>query len=381
MKKTLVKKVGYHPSQDWRTYISDVSNEENRKILEVFLDSVESKRGTPLRPNTKRGYIFALKLFSNHIKKPFAEITKRDLNEFVTYLRKQGQKEGSINKRKIAIRKLYYWMQEFEYLEENPAKKLRLGVKKKKVIYLSPREVGAMCEAAKAKCYRDYAILKTLFHTGLRATELIELSVLPSSEGNHIDFERGIMHVNKTKSADRRSFKIPKWSELKPILERYLNGTRPYDGHPYRVPPTKDPLNPMFTSNQKKRLAYTNLNNIFSKYVVKAGIERLELFPEATFKDVAPHTARRTFATSYVRAGGNILKLKHILGHQDLNTTQLYLGMIKAELDEDDETDLYNHTPIQRRQPEPPEPQPIPQPQDDHIVPVHARNKYDFTYV
>ena len=163
-------------------------------------------------------------------------------------------------------------------------------------------------------------------------------------------------------------------SQLKPILERYIDFSQ--------IKPTKDSGNPLFTGRWKRGICHQRLSVIFKRTAIESGIDRLEFFPERTYKDITPHLCRKTFATSYIRAGGDIIKLQKILGHQSIETTMIYLGWVKAECDKDDmEIGLYDSAPRPKPQPQY-EPQPIPQLEDRHITPVHAtkKNGYDPAY-
>lgn len=112
-----------------------------------------------------------------------------------------------------------------------------------------------------------------------------------------------------------------------------------------------------------------------------AGIKRLEFFPERTYEDITPHIARKSFATAFIRSGGDIIRLKGILGHENINTTMVYLGMVRAELDDSDtEMGLYNSKPAPNT--EQSHPQPIRQPQNDYPTPMHAEKKgFDMAYM
>ena len=60
------------------------------------------------------------------------------------------------------------------------------------------------------------------------------------------------------------------------------------------------------------------------RYAKKAGID----------KDITPHTLRHTFATGFIRQGQNVMRLKKILGHSDISTTQIYVTLANKDIEE-----------------------------------------------
>ena len=73
----------------------------------------------------------------------------------------------------------------------------------------------------------------------------------------------------------------------------------------------------VFCTRQGAKLSYHNLNRDYRRLCVKLGIEK-----EGSF-----HRLRHTFATNYVRSGGNILYLSRVLGHTTLQMTKRYVGI------------------------------------------------------
>lgn len=68
------------------------------------------------------------------------------------------------------------------------------------------------------------------------------------------------------------------------------------------------------------------VQQVFKRLVARAGIEG---------RKRGPHTFRHTFATEYIRAGGNVFTLQRILGHSSVDTSMLYVHMVEADLARD----------------------------------------------
>ena len=74
------------------------------------------------------------------------------------------------------------------------------------------------------------------------------------------------------------------------------------------------------------------LNRPLSRDGVKTAFRRI--FDRAEIK-AGPHSLRHTFATTYLRRGGDLYHLSRILGHSNVRTTDIYLHLVSADLIED----------------------------------------------
>lgn len=140
--------------------------------------------------------------------------------------------------------------------------------------------------------YRNYIILMTLSRTGMRADEIVKLRKRDITEKTII--------VRQGKGKKDRV--IPLDKELSGLLGLYTDRLTP-----------KDKIFPM--SNRQIR-------NIVYKYA-----------PEGL--NVHPHTLRHSFAVHCLKSGMNIRSLQKILGHSNLNTTQVYLDVVGKDIVDD----------------------------------------------
>ncbi len=98
---------------------------------------------------------------------------------------------------------------------------------------------------------------------------------------------------------------VPFSYELRRVLVKYMQKL------PRRL------ANHVFCTRDGSRLSYHNLNRDYGQLCAKAHITK-----EGSF-----HRLRHTFATNYVRSGGNILYLSRVLGHTTLQMTKRYVGI------------------------------------------------------
>jgi integrase/recombinase XerD len=142
--------------------------------------------------------------------------------------------------------------------------------------------------------YRDKLIIKFLFYTGVRVSELIKI------KKNDIIFEEGFVKVYG-KGGKERIVPIPK--ELLNELKDYINKINTENIFP-------------LSSRQVERI----IKNIAKK----AGIS----------KKVTPHVLRHSLATTLLSKGVDIRYIQEILGHSSLNITQIYTHVVPNQLKE-----------------------------------------------
>lgn len=149
--------------------------------------------------------------------------------------------------------------------------------------------------------YRNWAICCFLLGTGLRALELRELKI------NNVDLSSNFVNLAHTKNKKPRQVPIP--NTLHNILVGYLQ---------YRGGDSDDYL---FPNSFGDRIPRSTLQMGITKYCKKRGIAKYSL-----------HLFRHTFATLYLRNGGQFATLKTILGHSSYKMMDTYIHMAGEDL-------------------------------------------------
>ena len=176
---------------------------------------------------------------------------------------------------------------------ENLAKQIKAPkVDKRLPKFITYDELNKLLE--NAENYRDKLIIKFLFYTGVRVSELIKIKT------NDLIFEDGFVKVYG-KGGKERIVPIPK--ELLNELKDYINKINTENIFP-------------LSSRQVERII---------KYIAKnAGIS----------KKVTPHVLRHSLATTLLSKGVDIRYIQEILGHSSLNITQIYTHVVPNQLKE-----------------------------------------------
>lgn len=156
---------------------------------------------------------------------------------------------------------------------------------------------------------RDRAILATFYASGLRVSELAELTV------DRLDLEEGQVRVTGKGQKERVAFLDQKSCDcLRQYLERVRSGVR-------------SPETTLFLTRRKSGFTRQGLWLLIKGYALKCGISR----------NVSPHTLRHTFATHLLSHGMDIRSIQILLGHSDIQTTEIYthvdIGGLAADLE------------------------------------------------
>lgn len=202
----------------------------------------------------------------------------------------------------------FKWAEKTGYNKKNPAEK----IEKPKLPHRLPRcltksEMNTVLDHAvqyewlyKFERIRNITILYTFIYTGLRLNELLKLRI------TDVNLEAQEIYVNHGKGGKNRSV---------PIHPKLLGTLRGYIEHRNA---RKKISQWFFTGiHSDKRLYEKNVQEFCKKISISSGIK------------FTPHMLRHTFARLSCDADMNIFKLKEIMGHSHVNTTQIYLSVSK----------------------------------------------------
>ena len=149
--------------------------------------------------------------------------------------------------------------------------------------------------------YRNFLILSLLLGTGIRKTELLQLSL------TDIDFDARVLLVRG--KGDKQRF-VPLSKMMVRLLRNYLMKRKAY------LADVNQDSNALFVNRLGRRLGKSGLEEIFAKMKKGLKIDKRRL---------SPHTFRHTFARAFLSNGGNLFSLQDILGHEDIATTRIYV--------------------------------------------------------
>ena len=156
---------------------------------------------------------------------------------------------------------------------------------------------------------RDRAVLETLYATGMRVSELINL------KQRDINFEEGMVLVFGKGSKERI---VPIGRSARKWIQRYQRESR------MKLAKKSKSLDALFLNVRGTKLGRMTVWKIIRRYARASGIK----------KEVHPHTFRHSFATHLLEGGADLRVVQEMLGHADIATTQIYTHIDREYLKE-----------------------------------------------
>ena len=154
------------------------------------------------------------------------------------------------------------------------------------------------------KSRRDKAMLELLYATGIKVSELIELTV------SNINLQIGILHLHN----EKKERIVPMYPAAVKAISSYLVNVRP-------VIVTDEAEDRLFTNMNGQPMSRQGFWKIIKHYAETAGIK----------KDITPHTLRHSFAAHLLENGAQLKDIKEMLGHSDISSTQVYAQFVKSK--------------------------------------------------
>lgn len=297
------------------------------KWIQKFLTHLATDRGASAY--TQRNYRDALSEFSKwrhdeHKAPPAWDKLQRD--DFRGYLRFLGRNNlgrAAIQLRFSALRTFYKFLIRHGAVSVSPIKNLSLPKLEKRLPkYLTaqqmrdlliapmkpleqPKEKGRGRPVSAAICFRDLAVLETIYSCGLRVSELCGL------RADDIDWNEQLVRVRGKGKKER----------LVPIGQPALNAIRDYW---HLLPQQPAGQSPVFLSEKPNPtpIAPYVLQVRLKKHLATAGLD-----PSLT-----PHKLRHSYATHLLDAGADLRSVQELLGHAHLVTTQVYTHLTTERL-------------------------------------------------
>lgn len=284
-----------------------------------FLEHLEIERGRSVKTIENYDHYLSTLFSYAKIKQP-KEITEPLVREFRLWLNRQpGTKVGNRmepmkrrtqNYYLIALRAFLKFLRKRDIESLSPERIELAKVPERSLDLISPAELERLMNAPDSSTptgLRDRAILELLFSTGLRISELCNLSI------DDVDLTRDEFSVRGKGDKVRVVFLS---DDAKSAIQKYLAGRRDMDEALFIQYGKK-------AKNAKElRLSPRAVQRTLKACAIKAGITR----------KVTPHVIRHSFATDLLRNGADLRSVQALLGHAHIGTTQIYTHVTDKHL-------------------------------------------------
>lgn len=264
--------------------------------------------------NTVSSYIRDIRQFSDWLERiegvDVLAAKQVNISGYLAFIREQGKSGATASRTLASLKNFYTYLVSSGFLESSPVSgdiHVERGEKKLPQI-LTGKEVElllAQPACVDAKGYRDKAMLETMYATGIRVSELIQLNL------DDVNLDLGLLKCNSSK----KSRMIPLYPAALRALSVYIRDVR----NVLVADPTERAL---FVNVSGARMSRQGFWKILKYYQTKAGIE----------KEITPHTLRHSFAVHLLENGADLGSLQELMGHSDISSTQVYTHMISQKL-------------------------------------------------
>lgn len=211
------------------------------------------------------------------------------------------------------VKRLFIWLVETHRLLIDPTEKIKETNRKNRKLppVLSIEEMQLLLQQPNLSLriqVRDKAIMETLYSSGIRLNELVQLTI------HDADMKDKVLFIRKGKGNQQRV--VPIGKNAVKYLREYLTNIRP------RYAKKKRKERKLFLTNEGKPLTGNTIRTALFYYKKAAGIT----------KNASPHSFRRSCATHLLQQGADIRYVQQLLGHRNIKTTQHYTRVYPVDL-------------------------------------------------
>ena len=261
-----------------------------------------------LAANTIEAYLRDVALLFNYLdeqKIDYLKATLADFEAFVALLGSLGLHARSQARVVSGVKSFYKFLIYSRELESDPTELLQMPTLPRYLPeVLSVEEIERILNAidlSKPDGHRNRAIVETLYGSGLRVSELVNLRL------SNIDFEQQFMRVEGKGSKQR----------LVPLSEPATHAIKLWllDRNLLKIQHGQEDF--VFLNRRGHQLTRNMIFLIVKQLAADAGVE----------KNISPHTFRHSFATHLLEGGANLRAIQEMLGHESIITTEIYTHM------------------------------------------------------
>src|SRR5581483_2715 len=223
---------------------------------------------------------------------------------FLSLREDKGYSAATIARKMAAVKSLFHYLMKQGAITANPAADLGSPeVKKPLPRAISVADIDRLMRQTDKKTtpegLRDRAMMHLLYATGMRVSELVTLDLAD------LDFEKAAV---RCVGRGLRVRTLPVDAKALVAIREYLDRGRPQLARPGA------PTSALFLNHRGQRLTRQGFWLIMKAVARESGVT----------SDVTPHTLRHSFAAHRLNEGLTLPKLRELLGHANISTTQIY---------------------------------------------------------
>ena len=268
-----------------------------------------------LSDRTKESYNNDLKIYKNYLEKHnifnLNNITTTMIEDFLKYQTDINDKTSTIAHKLTTIKNFHAYLLQEHVVKENVSISIRRPKLRKSLPkILSFDEVDKLLDINLNTVfdYRNKAMLELMYGTGLRVSELVNITL------NNIDFTNCVIRLIGKGNKERI---IPIGEYSMHYLREYMNVRGEL------IKKVNDEA--LFLNNHGRGMTRQGFFKILKGILKEKGLN----------EDVSPHTLRHSFATHLLSRGADLKSIQEMLGHSDISTTRIYTHVSDKKVEED----------------------------------------------
>ena len=241
------------------------------------------------------------------------KVTQKELQEFIEYINELGLAPHSQARILSGIKAFYKFLMIEEEIVDDPSALIegpKLGRKLPDTLHF--HEIEALLNAINVSTpegARNRSLLETLYSSGLRVTELVELRI------SNVFFDDGFLKILGKGNKERY---VPIGGDAMKYMHIYLHEIR------NKMSIQKGFENFVYLNRRGKKLTRVMIFTIIKNLAKEIGLN----------KNISPHTFRHSFATHLIEGGADLRAVQEMLGHASITTTEIYTHLDRDYLKE-----------------------------------------------
>jgi integrase/recombinase XerD len=281
-----------------------------------------------LSKNTLISYVCDLEKFKSFLVEHYGEISFFDvkdihIREFLQIIHENGIEATSQSRLISSLRAFFKFLIMDQLIKNNPMELIETPKVTRKIPdVLTFEEIETILhtfDLSTAQGQRNRAMLETLYASGLRVTEMVNLTF-----DDYYPKEGFLRVLGK---GDKQRL-VPIGESAIQQIQFYIQGHRAL----IKVKPGFQKY--IFLNKNGKNISRIHVFMVIKEAAIKAEIE----------KEISPHTFRHSFATHLIEGGANLKAVQDMLGHESITTTEIYTHLDNEYL----RSTLLQHHPLMK---------------------------------
>lgn len=230
-------------------------------------------------------------------------ILSSHIQSFLKYIVELGMTPHTQARVLSGVKSFYRFLLEIEEITKDPSVLIeapKLGRKLPDTLsFHEIEELLGIIDLSTMEGTRNRAIIETLYSSGLRVSELVELRV------SNVFFDIGFLRIIGKGNKERL---VPIGGDAMKYMQMYI------DGYRRNMMIKKGNENIVFLNRRGAKLTRVMIFTIIKKLAEEIGLN----------KSISPHTFRHSFATHLIEGGADLRAVQEMLGHESITTTEIY---------------------------------------------------------